>query len=482
MNSEEIHLEPYQDAFFRSMYRFPGMLAGWGTGKTMLAIFKGILLSQIYPNNRGVMVRRVYSNLAKSTMADFTEYTGLKIPQGTKKVTIPGTKSEIMFMHAEQLDQGELQNVNLGWAYIEQAEEFDSDEAFTLLRGRLRKKLRVDMNFQATDPAYDDLIAELKDMTKYPYGFRQVMVGANAAGHSWTWKKWIKDRREIITPTEGPMELRKPFKAFQLHEATSFDNYTNLPADFVMDIASMKQDNPGKFKRFVMNDHDEYDREGSYWGKQIALLRKKMPPQIGPVPYDPAYAVHTAWDVGYTTCLWYFQVVGINRYYLGYYENQGEGIQHYTDLLHTWEFERGYRYGSHFGPWDISNPAHKATEGQTVEEVAAQHGVVFERLSMDRDVNNSIEHTKKGFPLSWFDAKKCEAGIDSLEWFHEKKNERMSLEGRPHFTGKPEKDWSEHCAKAFIIADQGIPTIEDADDGMSLDEIHKLQEKHGMVA
>jgi len=280
---------------------------------------------------------------------------------------------------------------------------------------------------------------------------------------------------------DGPYAGQK-FKAYELHEATSYENYRNLPKAFIMDLAAMKKDSPAKYKRFVMNDHDEYDREGSYWGQEISRLRKKTPPQIGLVPHDPAYAVHTAWDVGYTTCIWYFQTVGINRYYLGYYENQGEGIQHYTDLLHDWEFERGYRYGTHFGPWDISNPAHKATEGKTVQDVASEHGIVFEKMLMDRDENNSIEHAKKGIPLSWFDAKRCENGIDALEWFHEKKNERMSLEDRPHFIGKKEKDWSEHCAKAFIIADQGIPLLEEEEDGMTLDDIHKLQHEHGMIA
>ena len=474
MANQILHLEPYQDAFFRSTYRYPGMLAGWGTGKTMLAIFKIVLLCQLYKNNLALIVRRKFTDLAKSTMKDFTRYTGLKIPQGTKEVTIPGTTSQVLFMHGDELSG--LQNVNLGCIYIEQGEEFDSQEQFDLLRGRLRRELEPVADFEAFDPAYDSYIADLKANP-----LLQMMVGANAAGHCWTWKKWIKDRIDIMEVEDGPYAGEK-FRAYELHEATSYDNYHNLPKAFIMDLAAMKQDSPAKYKRFVLNDHDEYDREGSYWGAELSALRRLHPPHIGLVPHDPAYAVHTAWDVGYTTCFWYFQVVGVNRYYLGYYENQGEGVQHYTDLLHKWEEERGYRYGHHFGPWDVTNPAHKVTEGQTVMEIACEHGIFFDRLDQDRDVNNSIQHARKGFPLSWFDADGCENGLDALEWFHEKKNERMSLEGRPYFTQKPEKDWAEHCAKAFIIADQGIPMIDDGGDDMSIDEIHKLQHEHGMIA
>ena len=472
MPNKTIHLEPFQDAFYRSTYRFPGMLSAWGTGKTMLAIFKGILLSQLYKDNLGLIVRRKFTDLAKSTMKDFTRYTGLKIPQGTKEVMVPGTTSQIMFMHGDELSG--LQNVNLGWIYIEQGEEFDSQEQFDLLRGRLRRELIPNMDYRASDPAYDRFIEELKVSP-----LLQMMVGANAAGHCWTWKKWIKDRIDKMTVEDGPY-AGESFDAYELHEATSFDNYHNLPKAFIMDIAAMKQDSPAKYKRYVMNDHDEYDREGSYWSSAINLLRKKHPPQVGPVPHDPAYSVHTAWDVGYTTCVWVFQVVGPNRYFLRYYEAQGEGIQYFTDLLHKWESE-GYRYGSHFGPWDIDNPAHKATEGKTVREIANQHGIIFQSLPMDKDVNNSIETTKKHFPMSWFDVRGCETGLDGLEWFHEKKNQAMSLQDRPFFTGKPEKDWSEHCAKAFIIADQGIPFIR-AGSGISTEEIKELQRKHGLVA
>ncbi len=471
MPNKIIHLEPFQDSFYRSTYRFPGMLSAWGTGKTMLAIFKGILLSQLYKNNLGLIVRRKFTDLAKSTMKDFTRYTGLKIPQGTKEVMVPGTTSQIMFMHGDELSG--LQNVNLGWIYIEQGEEFDSQEQFDLLRGRLRRELEPNMNYTASDPAYDDYIEELKANP-----LLQMMVGANAAGHCWTWKKWIKDRIDTMTVEDGPY-AGESFKAYELHEATSFDNYKNLPKPFIMDIAAMKKDSPAKFKRYVMNDHNEYDREGSYWSSQIALLRKKHPPQIGLVPHDPAYSVHTAWDVGYTTCVWVFQVVGVNRYFLRYYEGQGEGIQHYTDLLHKWESE-GYRYGSHFGPWDIDNPAHKATEGKTVRDIAQEHGIIFQSLPMDKDVNNSIETTKKHLPMSWFDAKGCETGLDALEWFHEKKNQAMSLEDRPFFTGKPEKDWSEHCAKAFIIADQGIPFIRTGS-SITTEKIKELQKRHGLL-
>ena len=420
-----------------------------------------------------------FTDLRDSTLKDFVKYTGLHVPQGTKEVTIPGTRSVILFRHGDDLEG--LQNINLGWVYMEQAEEFPDAAQFDMLRGRLRRELEVDESFKASHEAYDDYIEELK---RNP--LRQLMVGANAAGHCWTWKKWVKDRQEyMVTPDdpEIPEQMRgKRFKAYELHEATSYDNYSNLPEDFILDIASMKADSPSKYRRLVLNSHDDYECEGSYWASEISKLRRVSPPQIAYVPHDPSYTVHTAWDVGYTTCFWAFQLVGVNVYFLAYYEAQGEPVVHFTDLLAKWRVDRGYRYGTHLGPWDISSNAHKVTEGRTFQQIAAEHGIFFRKMPQEKDVNNSIETVKSHISRFWFDAQGCEAGLEALEWFHVKKNARMSTVERPYYIDMPQKDWSEPCAKAFILADQGIPLINNVRSGATIEQIKKWQRKYGLVS
>ena len=130
--------EPFQKAFINSVARFPCFKAGWGTGKTTCAIIKGLILADAYKNNLGLVVRKKYTDLRDSTLKDFERYTGLKVPQSTKEIMI-GQGSKVMFRHADELSM--LQNVNLGWAYIEQAEEFEAEDQFMMLRGRLRRDL-----------------------------------------------------------------------------------------------------------------------------------------------------------------------------------------------------------------------------------------------------------------------------------------------------------------------------------------------------
>lgn len=89
--------------------------------------------------------------------------------------------------------------------------------------------------------------------------------------------------------------------------------------------------------------------EGAYYADQLALARKAG--RISPVPWDPAYRVDTAWDLGVddATSIGFFQTVGLEHRAIDYYENSGHGLEHYAKILR----EKEYTYGSHFAPHDL---------------------------------------------------------------------------------------------------------------------------------
>lgn len=204
----------FQYDFLVSQARFPAMVAGWGTGKTMFAIMKCYNLSVKYPGNLGLVVRKNFTDLKDSTIKDFTRYTGLKVPTN-KDVKLPNG-SVIMFRHMDELS-GIVQNVNLGWFYIEQAEEFDTDIEFQKLRGRLRR---------------DNV------------GIRQGIVIANANGHNWVWRNWIN----------APQSDQ-----YHCIQATTFDNQSNLMPDFIEDLKRMEKESPSNYRRYVLNSHEDID-------------------------------------------------------------------------------------------------------------------------------------------------------------------------------------------------------------------------------
>lgn len=209
MSDVRIRLNSYQESFLLSKKRYPAMIAGIGTGKTMMMLSKIWRVCERYPDTLALVARKEFTDLRDSTMKDFTTYFGVEA-NSEKDYKFPNG-SCIMFRHAAEFSV--LKNVNLSMFGIEQAEELETEDQFVFLRDRLRRK---------TCP------------------IRQGIIIANANGHNWIWRLWINNPR-------------KNYEAFQ---ATTFDNAHNLPLDFIDDLREMEMDAPNHYKQYVMNNHE----------------------------------------------------------------------------------------------------------------------------------------------------------------------------------------------------------------------------------
>lgn len=135
-NDKVFNLIPSQAGFLRSEARYPAYVGSWATGKSLTGIGKAMALSEEFPGNLGIVFRKEFTDLRDSTIKDFESYTGMKV--GASRDVELANGSQIMFRHIEELNN--IQNVNLGWFWIEQAEELETDEQFFTLFGRLRRK------------------------------------------------------------------------------------------------------------------------------------------------------------------------------------------------------------------------------------------------------------------------------------------------------------------------------------------------------
>src|SRR3990167_421576 len=220
----------YQKKFLYSETRHPCLTAGWATGKTMFAIFRSRIYSKGIPNNLGVIFRKTFKSLEDSTLKDFEKYTGIQVPSNRDVIDKNG--SVTMFRHLDEIESINQQNINLGWYYIEQGDELESDKEFYMLFGRLRR---------AVEPSLEFLSLGLP--------IRSGWVIANA-GDNWIKKLW-KDGRILA----AARELGEEGKNFsELIEATTFDNADNLPKDFLDSLKMMEKTKPEIYKRFVLND------------------------------------------------------------------------------------------------------------------------------------------------------------------------------------------------------------------------------------
>ena len=288
MQEWNVQLTDFQEEFNFSTARYPNMTASWATGKTMVAILKGMTLSGMYPGNKGLVLRKNYTDLADSTMSDFEEYTKgqCKIRKQSKTATIriPGyPSSEILFHHADEL-AGVIQNINLGWFFIEQGEEFDTDEVFEKLGGRLRRVLtplkivqQALIEVGALDRIVDDfrelsyedrLRAESGIISILHQPLRQGFVIANTKGHNWIWRKWKnKGGKEYMIDTSFEVKSHETGRVYDygkyasLTEAKTEDNKKNIAADFYAALMAKEETSPGIFRRFVKNSWEEADTD-----------------------------------------------------------------------------------------------------------------------------------------------------------------------------------------------------------------------------
>lgn len=115
---------------------------GFGASKTFGCALKALFLSDIFPNNRGVIARKVWDDLKKTTMTTvFKILPAEAYAYGRRsdqdKVLRLNNGSEIIWMHLDDVETEKLiRGLEINWFFIDQAEEVD-EAIFDMLMSRL---------------------------------------------------------------------------------------------------------------------------------------------------------------------------------------------------------------------------------------------------------------------------------------------------------------------------------------------------------
>jgi hypothetical protein len=132
---------------------------------------------------------------------------------------------------------------------------------------------------------------------------------------------------------------------------------------------------------------------------------------------------------------------------VGYYQNCGEGLEHYLDKLEHMAHEKGWRYGSHFVPHDIR--VREWTSGKTrIEYMLTQVykrglGKLVEKVP-DHTVADGIDAVRRMLAFCEFDAGPCAEGLKALKGYRKDWNEAMGT-----WRDRPRHDSNSHAADAF---------------------------------
>lgn len=246
-----------QSEFLYAPQRYPAYFGGFGNGKTLAGCWRGLLYSLYQPGNVGVVGRLTYPELRDSTRRTFLEIAapfqaGWKEQENLLTVhCVGGGTSQVMFRHMDDLER--LLSMNLGWFYLDQAEELP-EEAFLTLAGRLR-------------------LAGVKQ--------RSGWITGNPAGHDWIYRRWKAEKAED----------------YRLIEATTMEN-PHLPADYVENL--LKNYPEHWVKRYVYGSWDVF--EGQIWPDYDERMHVIDPIQV-PKDWEKIQAI----DHGFTNptcCLW----------------------------------------------------------------------------------------------------------------------------------------------------------------------------------
>lgn len=196
---------------------------------------------------------------------------------------------------------------------------------------------------------------------------------------------------------------------------------------------------------------DEFDQEwflsadasiqGAWYAKE--MLTAKVDGRITRVPYEPNLPVDTDWDLGISDqmSIWFTQSLRSGEVrVIDYYENTGEGFQHYIKVLR----EKPYVYGTHHAPWDI-NIGELGLEGKSRKHNAAALGLKFEEpMPMTKSVTEDIDVVRAFLSRCWFDETKCAIGLEGLRHYRKTYNARLQ-----EYTATPVHDYASHPADAF---------------------------------
>ena len=229
----QVELTPSQFDFLHSKARHPAFVGGWSVGKTLAAISRGIIYSKAIPNNLGVIFRKTARSLHDSTLRDFETYTSLKV-DSDRNFVYPN-KSVIMFRHLDEIESINQQNINLGWFYIEQGDELDSNREFFMLFGRLRRDLTP------TD-----------EFIKLGLPLRSGWVIANAGDH-WMLPLWKEGQLEKSMTDELKKECPL-FSELIESETLAEENKKFIKADFKVSLKVLELSNPNLYRQFAKND------------------------------------------------------------------------------------------------------------------------------------------------------------------------------------------------------------------------------------
>ena len=187
---------------------------------------------------------------------------------------------------------------------------------------------------------------------------------------------------------------------------------------------------------------------GAIWADCIEKLNFQG--RIGKLPHDPAYTVHTAWDIGKkdSTAIWFFQIIGQDIHVINFHQSNHKEIDFYcNDVLRDYKRLYDYNYSTNWLPHDAFQDR-MGQGGKTIFQQFVAHSKAGDigkfRKTPGVSRESGIQAARATFPRCKFDDFLCEDGIEALKSYHHEYDDEKKI-----FRDTPLHDWSSDAADAF---------------------------------
>ncbi len=190
--------------------------------------------------------------------------------------------------------------------------------------------------------------------------------------------------------------------------------------------------------------------KGTYYSDLIQDLESNARTNLRNL-YDPDLPVQVAADLGYTdsTAFWFWQERPDGIALIDFYENQGQPLSHYIDLLES----KPYDYLAIWLPHD-SRAKTLQTGRSTIEQLQEAMGCC--RIVPSLKVMQGIEAARMILPTCFF-SEDAHKGVESLRNYKRQFNELTKA-----FRDTPLHDWASDGSDAFrylsLVAQRGKAT------------------------
>ena len=236
-----------QSLFHLSGAKYRLYIGAWRAGKTYAGCQEAWKQSYLYPGNCGLIGRKDFTDLRDTTIKTLFEVIPedfIKSYNKTEHHLVLKNNSEIYFR--ELKDGTGLGSLNLGWFYIDEAEEIE-ESIFERLKGRLSLKGTGCRGWLTSNPPNED--------------------------------HWLFQQFEKSSDAD-----------FATFHASTYENRENLPDGYIDDLEKL----PASWRKKYIEGEYGFTPDGTpYYEGYIENIHKRD------IAYEAGLPLHCGWDFGY---------------------------------------------------------------------------------------------------------------------------------------------------------------------------------------